>query len=97
MKSETRYKMWYYIGHILTFFRVAVLTTIMLCVALGVMLLGGSFIMWQWPDWSHIMASMYFILRFFSIAGMFAGFFYLFSGYAHSDARDLAYRRTMKK
>ena len=27
LSSETRYMMWYYIGHILTFFRAVVLTT----------------------------------------------------------------------
>lgn len=97
MKSETRYMMWYYIGHVLTFFQITILTIIMLCVGLGVLLLGGSFIMWQWPDWSRFMAEIYFILRLFSIMGTFAGFLYVFSGYAHQNARDLAYRRTAKK
>ena len=97
MKSETRYMMWYYIGHVLTFFQVVVLTTSALFVGLGFMIASGSFIMWQWPDWSLVYDRVLFIVRLLCVVGVFAGFLCLFSGYAHSDARDLAYRRTVKK
>lgn len=97
MKSETRYMMWYYIGHILTFFRVVGLATAVFYAIFGFLLVAGSFVMWQWPDWTLLQDRVLYILRLLCVMGAFAGFFNLFSGYAHSDARDFAYRRTVKK